>query len=386
MGKLKVMWSIFWSEKFVRLYMVFFVLLIIITSNISVTLLKEAYTLKRIGDKCDFDNAVYFSKSSSILPYAGGGESEYAQKVNRLLSEIKEQGQDVGEITYLYTYVDALEENAFLLNYDETILHHVELPLSKGNWFQENGNNEAVLSYGYKDKYRIGDMLTFVVTGENRSCKEVTVEVIGFLDKDNYVLNFNASGYVDMNALFAQNESVIITNRLYTSEGEEIRLMDNAGDMIFDTTIDSNYSEKLKEIGSVTAMEEIAETYSENSRERFQSQIGIEMVLLILAISGLGSMNFISLYTKRKEYGVYFICGLSAQAVLAMTALMNVFVVAAAFVPIILLCLILPDMVSNIDYFNILITVGIVAFILFVTFIPFYCIMKKESIINLTRR
>ena len=97
-------------------------------------------------------------------------------------------------------------------------------------------------------------------------------------------------------------------------------------------------------------------------------------------------MNFISLYTKRKEYGVYFICGLSRKMVAFMTAIADLVIMAFAFIPATVFCLFNPDIIPNFDFVNVAVTVVIIGFILIVSFIPFYMITKKDSVISLIRR
>ena len=384
MRKLKIMWSIFWSEKLIRFYMIVSILLIIITSNILFALLREEYTLNKISNGCDFDQAVYFSRSTSV-PYAEKG-TKYDMKVDGLLKEIEKNAFSIGKITYLYTYIEAVEENAFLLDYNETVIKHLKFPLSKGRWFREDACNEAILSYKYKKRYDIGDRVPLVITDASGR-HELEVEVIGFLDQSDYMMNFTSSGYVDMGALIGQEKSAIITSGLKDVNGQACEPGDNSGVLIFGPITQNNgYYEKLMEFGAVTTMDEVAENYQENVKKRLYNLIGINAVLFVLAFSGLGSMNFISLYTKRKEYGVYFICGLSRKMVAFMTAIADLVIMAFAFIPATVFCLFNPDIIPNFDFVNVAVTVVIIGFILIVSFIPFYMITKKDSVISLIRR
>lgn len=378
------MWSIFWSEKYIRLYMIFSILLIIITSNILFALLREEYTLHRISKGCDFDQAVYFSRANSV-PYVAE-ETEYNHKVDDLLKEMEKDAFSIGKITYLYTYLEAVEENAFLLDYNETMMEHLRIPLSQGRWFQEGVCNEAILSYDYKKRYDIGDKVPLVIT-DTSGRHELEVEVIGFLDKSNYVMNFTSSGYVDISALIGQEKSAMITSGLEDINGQVCELGENSGVLIFGPITQKNgYYEKLMELGAVTTMEEIAENYEKNVKNRFYNLIGIDVVLFVLALSGLGSMNFISLYTKRREYGIYFICGLSRKMVAFITAMIDLLIMAAAFIPATIFCFFNPNIIPNFDLLNVMVTLGIIGVILIVSFIPFYVITKKDSVIDLTRR
>ena len=384
MGKLKIMWSIFWSEKFVRLYMTGSILLIIITSNILFALVREEYTLHQIVHGCDFDHTVYFSRSNPV-PYAEE-ETAYDKKVNDLLKEMEKNAFSIGKINYIYTYIEAVAENAFLLDYNETTIGHLKMPLSKGRWFREGVCNEAILSYPYKKRYDIGDQVPLVITDASGR-HELEVEVIGFLDKSNYMMNFTSSGYIDMSALIGQEKSAIITSGLEDSSGQVCELGENSGVLIFGPdTQNHNYYEKLTEFGAVTTMEEIAENSQENVKNRLYQLIGIDVVLFVLALSGLGSMNFISLYTKRREYGIYFICGLSRKMVVLMTAMTDLLIMVAALIPAVIFCFFHPDMIPNFDFINVMVTIGIIVVILTVSFLPFYVITKKDSVISLTRR
>lgn len=101
MGKLKIMWSILRSEKFICVYMIVSILIIIVTSNILFALSREAYILNRISDGCDFNHAVYFSRSNCV-PFAKE-ETEYDRKVDDLLREMENNGCFIGTIDCLYT-------------------------------------------------------------------------------------------------------------------------------------------------------------------------------------------------------------------------------------------------------------------------------------------
>lgn len=384
MGKLKIIWSIFWSEKYIRLYMIFSILFIIITSNILFALAREEYTLNRISDGCDFDDAVYFSRSHSVAHT--GQKTEYDQKVDDLLKEMEKNAFSIGKITCLYTYIEAVEENVFLLDYNETAIEHLKFPLSQGKWFRTGVCNEAILSYEYRKRYDIGDKIPLVITDAGGR-HELELQVIGFLDKNDYMINFTSSGYVNMSALIGQEKSAIITDGLEDINGRTCELGENSGVMIFGSMTRKNgYYEKLMEFGAVTTMEDIAENYQENVKNRLYNLIGIDAVLFVLALSGLGSMNFISLYTRRREYGIYFICGLPRKMVVLMTAVIDLFVIAAAFIPAIVFCIFNPAIIPNFDIVNVIITIGIIGVILIVSFIPFYVITKKDSVISLTRR
>lgn len=384
MGKLKLMWSLFWSEKFTRLYMICSVILMIVTSNILFALCREEYTLHKIFDACDFDQAVYFSRSNRA-PHAGE-ETAYDKKVDDLLKEMEKNACSIGKITYLYSYIEAVEENAFLLDYNETTVGHLQVPLAQGRWFRKGVRNEAILSYGYKKRYAVGDKIPLTITDVSGR-HEIELEVIGFLDQSNYMMNFTASGYVDISSLISQEKSAIITSGLKDSNGRICELGENSGVLLFGpTTSKQAYYEKLMEFGAVTPMEEIAQIYHENVKNRLYHLIGIDVVLFVLALSGLGSMNFISLYTKRREYGIYFICGLSTKMVALLTAMMDLVIMAAAWIPATIFCFFHPAVIPNFDFVNVMVTMGMIGVIFVVSFLPFYWITKKESVVNLTRR
>lgn len=384
MGKLKIMWHVFWSEKWMRLSMICSVLLMIVTANILFALIREEYLLNRIADECDLDQAVYFSKATSV-PYTRE-KSEYDNQVDKLLDEMEQNGYPIGKITYLYTYAQAAEENIFLLNYNQTAAEHLKMPLSLGRWFCRDGCNEAILSYQYKKRYGLGDTVPLVITDAGGR-HELEVKVIGFLDKSSYLMNFTSSGYVDMSALISKENNAIITSGLEDTNGQVCELGENSGVLIFGMAAQKNeYSEKLMELGAVTAMEEIAENNRENVKNRLYQLIGIDAVLFVLALSGLGSMNFISLYTKRKEYGIYFICGLPKKMVALLTAVTDLLILAAAVIPAVGFCLLYPGIVPNFDFVNVIVMIGLAAVVFIVSFLPFYVMTKRESAVSLIRR
>ena len=371
MGKVQLLFSIFLNEKAKRLSMIVFIVLMILTANISISLLTNAYDTKKAAELCEFSDTTYFS-SALVMRY----DSQSNKTKNSVLSELEKEGIESGQIRYICTYSEILDADTKYMDYDDSIIEHMKLPLSKGSWFSIDETNEVILPYELSRKYSLGDKIQI------DGCE---LEIIAFLDRANIVLECMTTGNVEIDDLLCKDSYVILTNGIKKPNGQKYSFDSTApGIIIFDnkrTTV-----ERLSKIGSSQSMEEISDNYMIHTRERFFSQLQLELILLILTISGLGTMNFLSMYQRRKEYGIYFLCGLTKRKTIFLSLGMNFIVSIIALAIVFLLYGMIQSMRIYFNLTNICVTFVIIMIILILSSIPFYLITKRESIINLTRR
>ena len=76
MGKLRLILSILWEEKCKRLYMSLIIVILVVTSNISISLINEMQTMDKMMSLCHFENAIYYSNGMLFFT----NESENEQK------------------------------------------------------------------------------------------------------------------------------------------------------------------------------------------------------------------------------------------------------------------------------------------------------------------
>ena len=383
MGRLRLLCAILWNEKWMRLYMVALTLLLVVCADISISLLKEEYELEQIGEVCDFSDTAYFSWGGTVSPLT---QVEERRECNALLDELEQNGAGVGEIACVNTYWDEARQNVMLFLYDEQIISHVKLPLSEGSWLDADGTNEVVLAYPYRWRYRVGDEIPFAFGGSDGKTHNARLRVAGFLAKECYVMYFNSSGYVDVGDLIRPVQDAVITNGICDDTGRSCTFSGSAGCMLYGVPEDSEPARQLSRFGALTGMDEVARRYVKNADGRLREQLLLEAVLVLLAVTGLGSANFVSMYTRRREYGIYFLCGATGKQVIAMTSLANGLVVGAVLAAVDVIFLLRPSLLPGFGLPHVLVTFGLFAVLLFATSLPFYLMMQRESIADLTRR
>lgn len=373
MGKLKIMFSMFVSEKISRCFMLVFIVLVIMASNISIKLVDDALSLKKISESVNFSDAFYFSKSNKII---SGMSHDAQEKMNDLLKDLYDAGVSIGEIKYTYTYMDFFGENTFFIDYNDVLVEKVSLPLSEGTWFSTDASNEVILPYEYRNKYELNEIIQI---------EGIQLQIIGFLDKGNYVLEFTSSGYIGYDDLFKKEKHVILVNGVTDGSGLPYAFSsDSSGMVIFEANMEA--LENISIYGSTQEMSQMQADYIESVNEKFHAQLGIEVVLLILTVSGFFALNFISIYQKRNEYGVYYICGMNRGQILRMAIQINGIVAVLALIVVVVIAVVCSSVQNYLKFANIIGTFGLLFFILLCSSVPFYIIMRRESVISLIRR
>lgn len=385
MGKLKLILSILWEEKFKRLCMSLIIVLLIVSSNISISLISEMEMMDKLISMCNFENAIYYSDGMSLL----SNEMENEQ-VDILPEKVAENGM----ISYSLLGMEQEDGKSFqTVNcyvYNEVLCNHIKLPLQSGNWFSKNAKSEqeVILSSDFKKEYQIGDVLEKTIIDENEKTWDVKLKVIGFLEDENNIMDFSCSGSIDISDIVVNSKNTMIVQEMNDIEGKTIPFITgcSSGTMFFlKETLTEEQKHKIRQQGSYQHMDEIVAAYQENNKEKLYEQIGIEIVILFLAISGLGSSNFLTMYERRKEYGIYFICGLEKRSCMLFTTALNGITLMISAIISLELYFIDSNKIMSLSLKHIGISLGIIIAIYIVSSIPFWIVMSKESPICLTK-
>ena len=323
MGKLKLILSILWEEKFKRFCMSLIIVLLIVSSNISISLIFEMKMMDKLISMCNFENAIYYSDGRAFL----SNEIE-----NEQVDILPEKAAENGMISYGLLGMEQEDGKSFqTVNcyvYNEVLCNHIKLPLQSGNWFSKNAKSEqeVILSSDFKKEYQIGDVLEKTIIDENEKTWDVKLKVIGFLEDENNIMDFSCSGSIDISDIVVKSKNTMIVQEMTDIEGKPISSITScsSGTMFFlKEALTEGQEHKIRQQGSYQYMDEIVTAYQENNKEKLYEQIGIEIVILFLAISSLGSSNFLTMYERRKEYGIYFICGLEKRSCMLFTTALN---------------------------------------------------------------
>lgn len=299
MGKLKLILSILWEEKFKRFCMSLIIVLLIVSSNISISLIFEMKMMDKLISMCNFENAIYYSDGRAFL----SNEIE-----NEQVDILPEKAAENGMISYGLLGMEQEDGKSFqTVNcyvYNEVLCNHIKLPLQSGNWFSKNAKSEqeVILSSDFKKEYQIGDVLEKTIIDENEKTWDVKLKVIGFLEDENNIMDFSCSGSIDISDIVVKSKNTMIVQEMTDIEGKPISSITScsSGTMFFlKEALTEGQEHKIRQQGSYQYMDEIVTAYQENNKEKLYEQIGIEIVILFLAISSLGSSNFLTMYERR---------------------------------------------------------------------------------------
>lgn len=386
MGKLRLILSILWEEKFKRLYMSLIIVILVVTSNISVSLIHEMQTIDKIVSLCDFENAVYYSDGMSFFM----NESE-----NRQADILTEEEAEKGTIASGLLEMEGTDGESFdtitCYVYNDKLCSHIKLPLQSGNWFSKDAvsDGEVILSSDFRKEYQVGDVLEKKIIDEDEQTRNIKLKVIGFLEGENNIMDFSCSGTVAISDMIIESKNTMIVQELNDIEGNTVSFEEwyGSGTMFFlKNTLTDLQIHRLRQQGTYEDMEAVVASYKENNKEKLHEQIGIEMVILFLAVSSLGSSNFLTMYQRRKEYGIYFICGLEKKnCMLFTTALNGITLLVSIFISLELYLLDFHKTMS-LTLKNIGASIGIIIAIYIISSIPFWAVMRRESPIYLTKK
>ena len=156
MQSIRLLLSIIFHNKWVKLYMMVFIMGILVTTNITFSLLQEAFTLNKIIKNTDFTDTIYFSPSMELSFL--NIEEDGSDGLYNIYKEMEKEGFLLGQSKMTYTYKEELsEENIFWIEYDDALINCAKIPLSSGEWFSPNVENPIILSNSYKKQYKLGD-------------------------------------------------------------------------------------------------------------------------------------------------------------------------------------------------------------------------------------
>ncbi len=160
-----------------------------------------------------------------------------------------------------------------------------------------------------KRRFKVGEKFSLF-----NSDKEYLV--IGVLERNAMLLVQGAGGNgMDLNSVFEIENNAIIEavdeiDPRFTSHSALIK------------TANGNSGEVFKALGDISytfTFEELAQSAYENNRYLTEMQTTLFVLMMVVCIAGVSSGNLLSAISRKKQYAVYFMCGMEWRSALWIT-------------------------------------------------------------------
>ncbi len=384
------------DNKFTNIIIIMQIFVALLTVNILVGRVQYTYYLKNIIENGSISKAVYFSPSPQFVIGAMNNNQTIStdEKVNSI-SNIDQIGK-IYTTRLIMPQIDAAIE-AYV--YNNSIINSIKLPLYKGKWFPNEQIKDdripIILSYSMAKFFKVGDLLPIKYVDKNNNTGEMYAQVIGIMNNSNFFLRLGAGGSkMQLNQIFSRNQFFAIIP--YTNINTRMQTFDQFGRILFINN-DANRNEAIEKaknilmnLGHTDTIENMISNYLQSNHKNIIMQSVLSILLLMLAISGVGGSNALLLINQEKEFAIYFMCGLSwGRCILIIIIRSSV---------LLILPLILSSIATNalywtlfgenmiINVYNIGISVAFVIFIYFISSLSQLIAFYKTSPISIIRR
>lgn len=393
-----------WEDKWKFLLMALQISIFIYTINISFGTIQYLSKLNHLVRQTGIREAAYFSLngviSSQQNKFYRESRTEDPDKMieNKIINHLNDVINNdlagfVQELSISRSPAFDLERKA------ETTIEvysgkNIKFELTKGRWFNYNDENKVVISQDLSSYYKVGDKVLVSVKDYLGQRHDITIEIIGILKSD-YAFAFNRGGNSNgLDSIFSPTDNLMIAGRL-TGENGTIIGNDSIGRLLFpdkkqDTQrLFGEWQQKLNLYGNLTPIEIMAKRTEESNKSKLLEQLVIEFIIFLLAITGLGANNFLTLLNKKREFSVYFLCGLRFKSCILLSTIKNLFIILipsiASFAVIKLEAISGGNYSMIIDMNNVILCLLIICLIYLITAIPVYIKMRTASPVELFR-
>ncbi len=221
-----------------------------------------------------------------------------------------------------YETKDSLSECYFM---NDTIVDNVSLPLQKGKWFNSKDNEAtAIVSTDLAEKLQLGQQYTIRLTDTDKS-EQITVRIIGVLNKDNEMLNLSGNKAGD---IFSKNFSGIA---VYSPNQINSNL-----NLTFANFLVKNPSSNIGSDVCFT-IKDIIKQYNEENK----LLIGIISIFAIMSISlsfsGIGASTFLKSRNEIKKYTLYYFCGAKWSSCVLIELIKTLFTLVLTILPVVIM-------------------------------------------------
>lgn len=336
--------------KILYIFLMLQVFIFVYTLNISAGLIQYTNYFSSIFNKSALKDCMYFSNSSRFTgSYADRNISVINEKLHQKLKNLN----GVKEVLYIKEAFakipDRKNSTGIRINiYSKYILENIKFPLLKGKWFYTDISsnekiNNVIISRDLETYFKCDEVYEIAVLGQDK-VHDVKIKVIGILGMPGFSFNFRNSGnYLRIDNIFSKACNLMLTDCLVDTNAQKIEgfsvegkllIIDNAKNK---ENIFQKLQKELRDFGDLAQISTMIDLAKKEDKDDLIQQLIIEVLIILLAIAGIGGNNILMLKNSEKEYGIYYMCGMKWSGCISIVAIINFFIV---FIPTLAACLI----------------------------------------------
>lgn len=314
------------KERFVT-FLMYTILIGLFTAFFGFTLGNVSFENESVKLLKDMENCCY------IRPYVTDSFMSDDEKGFITLDELPQKVDftyDAGVFRFMEIYGEDYED---IVSSSQLFATHINWNLSEGKGFTDNPNEVILL--GNKGYYQIGDTISIKNIDDEIICQCEVVGInrypvffsegikLGTKDEDDdfkcqitcYSLMENYRNDVDGETLFLNPKNPLA----YKYDSENVNY-------IFTTKSDiPNNKEVFREFAEYGELDLVSELQQNKISFWDRDESILEICLLIIFICGVIVHNYLSIVRNQREYGIYYMLGMSWSKLVALMSFQNVF-------------------------------------------------------------
>ncbi|MCR5629175.1 hypothetical protein [Eubacterium sp.] len=223
-----------------------------------------------------------------------------------------------GRITDLY--VDNCEQEGklhCLTGFSDGLIKNFKLSIEEGEWFDLSKSYECIPAIVIGDKHKIGETIKL------DKQKDIYLEIIGRLSKEEYGIDFNVSandGAMSYDGLFTRARNlggfIVPYKSQYIKSVEDkdldiIKQHQSEILMFSDDIPRKKITSTLEEYGLLTSIDDLEKNFREENNQFIFTNGVVLVIFTLLTVAGIGGINCMINIRNRKNYVIYFMYGMS---------------------------------------------------------------------------
>jgi len=258
---------------------------------------------------------------------------------------------EIGNLGFRYQSNKAISA----IGYNDIIIDSCALKIKSGVWFTDYVcENVPAISIG--SSFGVGEILNVSNSFDN---SEYTLEVIGCIERDAYVISFNRSAsrgastvehiisnpQVDLILPYSSNKY----NSIQKTTNQEFDRVEKslASLIIIESTHPIEYiNEVLSKYGHTTYITDMLNNYDETVKFEMLVYLVVCVVFTLLTLVGLGGNNGIQNMLNEHQYIIYFMLGATQRKCVCIEAMRASTLILVSFALAILASLLIPSVFS----------------------------------------
>jgi hypothetical protein len=269
-----------------------------------------------------------------------------------------------------------------ILAYDNVMMKMIDVLITNGETINLKNLNEVLISEELSTTFKIGDEVYFNLNNREigRYVDDNSIKLIikGIVESD-YLPNMQQYG----------DNVIVCSSKLfeeYKIDGflHEAFIQTDTNEQLAET-----FNKKSPEIGFFMSFTDFYSSDKNGEFNFLKKQLIKQTCILIICIICVASLNFVGLYKKRYEFGIYFLSGASVSSIVFLSTVKNlILILISIFLGFGLT--IYTSEINNIlnrvyDYKTFILSFCIAIAIYVISSIPIYLELKNQDLIKIIK-